>query len=163
MTRVAPPSLASWRKAVPRGPVAPRTRTLSPAWSPALRSARSAGADGADRRGDDAVQSVRDREACRALGQQELCQPPVDAWHRARGGCGAHSEALIGSGHDRPDHLDAGNVREPHAGAFLAALAAGLPPEAAARRANAAAALAVTCPGLATARAELDAWLASGR
>lgn len=42
MTRVAPASLASWMKAVPRGPVAPSTRTLSFAWIPALRSDRSA-------------------------------------------------------------------------------------------------------------------------
>jgi sugar/nucleoside kinase (ribokinase family) len=61
--------------------------------------------------------------------------------------------------------VDTTGAGDAHAGAFLAALAAGLSPEAAARRANAAAALAVTRPGPATAptRAELDAWLSPGR
>ena len=47
---------------------------------------------------------------------------------------------------------------------FLAGLAAALPPGAAARRANAAAALVVTRPGPAVSpsRAELDAFLAAG-
>jgi hypothetical protein len=45
-----------------------------------------AGADGANRRSDDAVQSVRDWDARRAVGQQEFGQqefgqPSVDAWH----------------------------------------------------------------------------------
>jgi sugar/nucleoside kinase (ribokinase family) len=58
--------------------------------------------------------------------------------------------------------VDTTGAGDAHSGVFLAALAAGLTPEQAARRANAAAALAVTCPGPATAptRAELDAWLA---
>ena len=49
-------------------------------------------------------------------------------------------------------------------GVFLAGLAAGLPPAAAARRANAAAALTVTRAGPATSpsRAELDRFLAQG-
>ena len=57
--------------------------------------------------------------------------------------------------------VDTTGAGDAHAGAFLAALAGGLSAEAAARRANAAAALAVTRPGPATAptRAELDAWL----
>ncbi|HEX6453811.1 MAG TPA: PfkB family carbohydrate kinase [Trebonia sp.] len=57
--------------------------------------------------------------------------------------------------------VDTTGAGDAHAGAFLAALADGLSAEAAARRANAAAALAVTRPGPATAptRAELDTWL----
>ena len=72
--------------------------------------------------------------------------------------------------HAPPDHIPAPTVRavdttgagDAHSGVFLAALADGLPPADAARRANAAAALAVTRPGPATSptRAELDAWLA---
>jgi sugar/nucleoside kinase (ribokinase family) len=58
--------------------------------------------------------------------------------------------------------VDTTGAGDAHAGVFLAALADGLSPADAARRANAAAALAVTRPGPATAptRAELDAWLA---
>ena len=58
--------------------------------------------------------------------------------------------------------VDTTGAGDAHAGVFLAALADGLPPTEAARRANAAAALAVTRPGPATSpdRAELDAWLA---
>ena len=69
-----------------------------------------------------------------------------------------------------PVHIPAPTVRavdttgagDAHAGVFLAALADGLAPADAARRANAAAALAVTRPGPATSptRAELNAWLA---
>jgi sugar/nucleoside kinase (ribokinase family) len=57
--------------------------------------------------------------------------------------------------------VDTTGAGDAHAGAFLAALADGLPAQAAARRANAAAALAVTRPGPATAptRTELDTWL----
>jgi sugar/nucleoside kinase (ribokinase family) len=57
--------------------------------------------------------------------------------------------------------VDTTGAGDAHSGVFLAALAAGLTPEEAARRANAAAALAVTRPGPATApaRAELDAFL----
>jgi sugar/nucleoside kinase (ribokinase family) len=57
--------------------------------------------------------------------------------------------------------VDTTGAGDAHAGVFLAALAAGLVPEEAARRANAAAALAVTRPGPATAptRAELEAFL----
>jgi sugar/nucleoside kinase (ribokinase family) len=68
-----------------------------------------------------------------------------------------------------PDHIPAPAVHavdttgagDAHSGVFLAALADGLPAPDAARRANAAAALAVTRPGPATSptRAELDAWL----
>jgi len=58
--------------------------------------------------------------------------------------------------------VDTTGAGDAHSGVFLAALADGLSPVDAARRANAAAALAVTRPGPATspARAELDAWLA---
>jgi sugar/nucleoside kinase (ribokinase family) len=58
--------------------------------------------------------------------------------------------------------VDTTGAGDAHAGVFLAALAEGLSPPDAARRANAAAALAVTRDGPATApaRAELDAWLA---
>ena len=69
---------------------------------------------------------------------------------------------------DAPVHIPAPAVHavdttgagDAHAGVFLAALADGLSPADAARRANAAAALAVTRPGPATSptRAELDAW-----
>jgi sugar/nucleoside kinase (ribokinase family) len=58
--------------------------------------------------------------------------------------------------------VDTTGAGDAHSGVFLAALADGLSPADAAGRANAAAALAVTRPGPATApaRAELDAWLA---
>jgi sugar/nucleoside kinase (ribokinase family) len=58
--------------------------------------------------------------------------------------------------------VDTTGAGDAHSGVFLAALADGLSPADAARRANAAAALEVTRPGPATspARAELDAWLA---
>jgi sugar/nucleoside kinase (ribokinase family) len=57
--------------------------------------------------------------------------------------------------------VDTTGAGDAHAGVFLAALADGLSPAEAARRANIAGALAVTRPGPATspARAELDAWL----
>jgi sugar/nucleoside kinase (ribokinase family) len=60
--------------------------------------------------------------------------------------------------------VDTTGAGDAHSGVFLAALAAALPPGAAASRANAAAALAVTRPGPATSpsRAELDAFLAAG-
>jgi sugar/nucleoside kinase (ribokinase family) len=58
--------------------------------------------------------------------------------------------------------VDTTGAGDAHSGVFLAALADGLSPAGAARRANAAAALAVTRPGPATCpdRAELDAWIA---
>lgn len=61
------------------------------------------------------------------------------------------------------DAIDTNGAGDAHAGAFLAALAAGLPPADAARRANAGAAIAVTRQGPATAptAAELDRFLAS--
>ena len=69
---------------------------------------------------------------------------------------------------EAPDHIPAPAVQaldttgagDAHSGVFLAALADGLSPVDAVRRANAAAALAVTRPGPATSptRAELDAW-----
>ncbi|MGH3207305.1 MAG: PfkB family carbohydrate kinase [Trebonia sp.] len=57
--------------------------------------------------------------------------------------------------------VDTTGAGDAHSGAFLAALAHGLPPLDAAARANAAAAFAVTRPGPATSptRAGLDAWL----
>ena len=57
--------------------------------------------------------------------------------------------------------VDTTGAGDAHSGAFLAALADGLPPLEAAARANAAAAFAVTRPGPATSptRAGLDAWL----
>jgi sugar/nucleoside kinase (ribokinase family) len=59
--------------------------------------------------------------------------------------------------------VDTTGAGDAHSGVFLAGLAAGLPPDAAARRANAAAALVVTRPGPAVSpsRAELDALLAA--
>jgi sugar/nucleoside kinase (ribokinase family) len=59
--------------------------------------------------------------------------------------------------------VDTTGAGDAHSGVFLAGLAAALPPGAAARRANAAAALAVTRPGPAVSpsRAELDAFLAA--
>jgi sugar/nucleoside kinase (ribokinase family) len=58
--------------------------------------------------------------------------------------------------------VDTTGAGDAHSGVFLAGLAAALPPGAAARRANAAAALVVTRPGPAVSpsRAELDAFLA---
>jgi sugar/nucleoside kinase (ribokinase family) len=58
--------------------------------------------------------------------------------------------------------VDSTGAGDTHAGVFLAALADGLDPPAAARRANAAAAMSVTRPGPATSptRATLDTWLA---
>jgi len=60
--------------------------------------------------------------------------------------------------------VDTTGAGDAHAGVFLAGLAARLPPAAAARRANAAAALTVTRAGPATSpsRAELDRFLAQG-
>jgi sugar/nucleoside kinase (ribokinase family) len=57
--------------------------------------------------------------------------------------------------------VDTTGAGDAHSGAFLAALADGLPPLGAAARANAAAAFAVTRPGPATSptNAQLDAWL----
>ena len=59
--------------------------------------------------------------------------------------------------------VDTTGAGDAHAGVFLAALSDALSPADAARRANAAAALAVTRPGPATSptRSELDAWLAA--
>jgi sugar/nucleoside kinase (ribokinase family) len=59
--------------------------------------------------------------------------------------------------------IDTTGAGDAHAGVFLAGLAAGLPPDAAARRANAAAAMVVTRAGPAESpsRAELDAFLAA--
>jgi sugar/nucleoside kinase (ribokinase family) len=61
--------------------------------------------------------------------------------------------------------VDTTGAGDAHSGVFLAALADGLAPSAAAGRANAAAAIAVTRPGaaVAPARAELDRFLGAGR
>jgi sugar/nucleoside kinase (ribokinase family) len=58
--------------------------------------------------------------------------------------------------------IDTTGAGDTHAGVFIAALADGLPPAQAARRANAAAAFSVTRPGPATSptRSALDTWLA---
>jgi sugar/nucleoside kinase (ribokinase family) len=63
----------------------------------------------------------------------------------------------------RVNAVDTTGAGDAHSGVFLAGLAEGLSPQEAARRANAAAALAVTRPGPATCptRPELDAWLAT--
>ena len=60
--------------------------------------------------------------------------------------------------------VDTTGAGDAHAGVFLAGLATALSPSAAASRANAAAALAVTRagPAVAPSRAELDAFLAAG-
>jgi sugar/nucleoside kinase (ribokinase family) len=62
------------------------------------------------------------------------------------------------------DAVDTTGAGDAHAGTFLAGLSGGLTPLAAAHRANAAAALAVTRRGPATTptRGDLDTWLASG-
>ena len=58
--------------------------------------------------------------------------------------------------------MDSNGAGDAHAGVFVAALAVGLPPAQAARRANSAAALAVTRWGPATSpgTAEVDAFIA---
>ena len=80
--------------------------------------------------------------------------PPGHARRDVGGGCG-----LLRPDGPPPGDEPAGD--DAHSGAFLAALAAGLPPEDAARRANAAAALSTTRSGPATSptRSELDAFL----
>jgi sugar/nucleoside kinase (ribokinase family) len=70
----------------------------------------------------------------------------------------ASGDAIIPIPAPRVTAIDTTGAGDAHSGVFLAGLAEGLPPEAAARRANAAAALSVTRRGPATAptRAELD-------
>jgi sugar/nucleoside kinase (ribokinase family) len=89
---------------------------------------------------------------------------------------GAVSPGGVGSGAASPDielslipspavvAVDTTGAGDAHSGVFLAGLAAALSPGAAARRANAAAALAVTRagPAMSPTRAELDAFLAAG-
>ena len=70
-------------------------------------------ADHPDRRRGDAVELVRDRDAGRAVGQQQLGQPAVDAGDQARRAGRAHPQPLVGPGHDRADGLDGGHVRQP--------------------------------------------------
>ncbi|MGD0559042.1 MAG: PfkB family carbohydrate kinase [Streptosporangiaceae bacterium] len=77
------------------------------------------------------------------------------------GGCvlGLRSGKLTAIPAPQVTAVDTTGAGDAHSGVFLAALADGLTPEEAARRANAAAAIAVTRPGPATSptRAELDA------
>jgi sugar/nucleoside kinase (ribokinase family) len=79
----------------------------------------------------------------------------------ARGCVLAHDGQLTEIAAPRVDAVDTTGAGDAHAGVFLAALAAGLPPAAAAARANAAAAWSTTRTGPATApsREELDAFL----
>jgi sugar/nucleoside kinase (ribokinase family) len=72
-----------------------------------------------------------------------------------------HGGSLVAVPGFAVEAVDLNGAGDAHTGAFMAALAQGLDPVAAARRANAAAALAVTAPGPATApsKAELDAFL----
>jgi sugar/nucleoside kinase (ribokinase family) len=84
-----------------------------------------------------------------------------------RAGAAGCYVALYGSSHAvhvrsrKVTAVDTTGAGDAHSGAFLAALAEGLPPLAAAAWANSAAAFAVTRPGPATSptRTELDAWL----
>ena len=84
-----------------------------------------------------------------------------------RAGAAGCYVALYGSSHAvhvrsrKVTAVDTTGAGDAHSGAFLAALAEGLPPLDAAAWANAAAAFAVTRPGPATSptRTELDAWL----
>ena len=84
-----------------------------------------------------------------------------------RGAAGCTISGPGGEPVDRPAYdvraIDATGAGDAHTGVLIAGLAQGLDPVAAARRANAAAALAVMRPGPATAptRLELDAFLAS--
>lgn len=75
----------------------------------------------------------------------------------------AASGRLVAIPAPRVAAVDTTGAGDAHSGVFLAALAAGLPAEEAAARANAAAALSATRPGPATAprRGELDAFLAA--
>ncbi|MGC4937767.1 PfkB family carbohydrate kinase [Kribbella sp. DT2] len=77
---------------------------------------------------------------------------------RGADGCSLNNQLVGGF---RVDAVDLNGAGDAHSGAFLAALAAGIDPLDAARRANAAAALAVTRRGPATGptQAELDAFL----
>jgi sugar/nucleoside kinase (ribokinase family) len=80
-------------------------------------------------------------------------------------GPGAGRESLIRVPGFPAAVVDTTGAGDTHTGVFLAALAAGADPAAAARRANAAAAISVTRPGPATAptAAELDRFLAQAR
>jgi sugar/nucleoside kinase (ribokinase family) len=77
-------------------------------------------------------------------------------------GPGAGGEGVVGVPGFPVTVVDTTGAGDTHTGVFLAALAAGADPAAAARRANAAAAISVTRPGPATAptAAELDRFLA---
>ena len=88
-----------------------------------------------------------------------------------RAGAAGCYAALLGSSDaihvraPRVDAVDTTGAGDAHSGAFLAALAEGVPPLGAVARANAAAAFAVTRPGPATSptQAQLDAWIAAPR
>ena len=77
-------------------------------------------------------------------------------------GPGARGDSVVGVPGFPAAVVDTTGAGDTHTGVFLAALAAGADPAAAARRANAAAAISVTSPGPATAptAAELDRFLA---
>ena len=115
----------------------------------------NAGLSGADAPGDPA-------EAARRLLARGAAANVI-----VRAGAAGCYVALLGSSdavHVRAPEvtaIDTTGAGDAHSGAFLAALAEGLPPLGAAARANAAAAFAVTRPGPATAptRAQLVAWL----
>jgi sugar/nucleoside kinase (ribokinase family) len=92
------------------------------------------------------------------LGQGRLPAPRQVIVRLGADGCRVGDEVVPGFAVEAVDLNGAGDA---HSGAFLAALSAGIEPLEAARRANAAAAIAVTRRGPATgpSRAELDAFL----
>jgi sugar/nucleoside kinase (ribokinase family) len=98
--------------------------------------------------------------ALRAAGAEADAEAAADAGGGADSAAGPELSLIPAPAVAAIDTTGAGDA---HSGVFLAGLAAGLSPDAAARRANAAAALAVTRPGAAVSpsRAELDAFLAS--
>jgi sugar/nucleoside kinase (ribokinase family) len=99
--------------------------------------------------------------ALRVPGPGAAPRPDAAAGPDAAPGPGAISLSLIPA--PAVVAVDTTGAGDAHAGVFLASLAAGLPPAAAASRANAAAALAVTRAGPAESpsRAELDAFVAT--
>src|SRR6516225_6138732 len=113
--------------------------------------------------------SCNQREAALLTGTGD----PAEAARRLAGRTGRVGVSVLALHAARPDEdlipapavvaVDSTGAGDAHSGVFLAGLAAALPPDAAARRANAAAALVVTRPGPAVSpsRAELDAFLAA--
>ena len=111
-------------------------------------------------------------DECRALaGTDDLEAAVRELLGRVRAGVVAHdgpAGCVVGTGGEvvrvegfATTVVDSNGAGDAHNGVFLAALAAGLEPRAAARRANAAAAIAIESFGPATAptRERLDAWL----